>query len=255
MSMIIEVEIERHFPPNFFVSANEHNDNTSVSEDLGKALLVVATGIDENNIVRGNPNNYEPDFVINDNAGFEITFASNRELKKEKGNIARLKKGKYKIQDMENDLIKSIEDSISEKATKKKAGNYQTIEKVSVLVISLEPLLYWYGYLHDFDHPKTLKRRDAFFSTLYDEYIASSILENIYIAQLTEFTTIIFFDLKAFHNNSDECLTEIGAEKENLYKLPRCFKIGEKIISDSISNDSPKIIYKFGDIFWEIDKS
>ena len=227
--------------------------DVSPSESLGKAVLVVVTRINENDLRKGNPNQNEPDFILmNSNLGFEITFASNRE-DNSKSSILRLRKSGYNVRNGEIDLIKSISYSINEKAKKKNKGNYKNVDGVSVLIISLDPLLIWYGDLHNFNHPFTLVKRDEFFKSLYIDYIQNSIFKNIFILQLTEFQTYVLFNIKNINENFGECITEIGST--NLNKLPHCIITNKSRIDGSIINGDPLIIYKYRNFFLERKKT
>lgn len=240
--MYVKVELNRFFPPNFL---NGSKKSSSPSESLAKAALIVANEINENVIRRGDPNQNEPDFVIEENRGLEVTFACNKD-DETGGSIVRLRKD-YDIKSIEDDIIKSISDSIQEKARKKSKGNYQKVKKVSIIVLCVEPLLFWYGFLHGFNYPSTLKKRDAFFSEIFDNYIQNDIFENVYILQLTEFKTYLLFDLLAIENNSSTCITEIGSTK--IEQLPYCEITNLTKTENSLIQDHLSVSYTYKNIF------
>jgi hypothetical protein len=261
--MSVNVNIDRIFPPNFFISANDDNFQISSSEKLAKAILVVAKGINEDDIRKGDPQRHEPDLVIENNTGVEVTFASNRNGLYG-SNILRLKKGNHKINELETDLIDSISDSINEKSGKKNNGNYNGVNNVSLLVINLDPLLLWYGDLHGINQKegndlfsvmynnyiqKTLSRRDDFFDSIYSNYIGNDIFENIFILQMTEFKTFIFFDIKNFSNNEDNCMVEIGSN--SIYKFPHCIVTATNMTEDL----EVGITYHIHNIIMEMSKT
>ncbi|MDO9546970.1 MAG: hypothetical protein Q7J07_09530 [Pelolinea sp.] len=175
--MSVIVEIQRYFPPNFFDSANKKNGFVSRSEQLSKAVLCVTLGINGEEIRKGDPNNKEPDWVTRDNDGIEVTFASEREP----SSVLQAKTGVFNADDLEQEIIASISDSIKEKSDKKQKGNYLGISNVTVFIICLYPLLNWYGHLYGFNYPRYLGNRNKFFNSLYEKYIKSSEFKNIYI--------------------------------------------------------------------------
>ena len=242
--MTIIVSIERRFPPEFLAGTNSKDKTTSSSEKLGKAALLLAFGYGEKNLIRGNPDNFEPDFFTADNYGFEITFADNREGN-QNGSIARLKNGQFQIHDMETDIMYSINESLKDKKNKKQKGGYKKISNVSVFVISVEPLLYWYGDLKNFHYPHTQKNRNVFFQSLYQDYIESSIFDNIFIMQLTEYQSFVLFNVKGFAQNSSDCITELKSKNPN--SLPNCIITKTEMIDDG----SSLVRYEYHDVFFQ----
>jgi hypothetical protein len=235
--MTIIVNIERYFPPDFF----KGSDDISVSEKLGRAIIVSILDIDENSIKRGDPVNFEPDFITDTGSGFEITFASNRNADSG-SSIARLKKGNYHYSHSEEDLIASISDSVQDKADKKNNGNYKNISSVSPIIISIDTNLFWYDQEFTEKWPHTLIKKDAFFSELYKKYIETGIFENIFILLLTAEQTYVLFDIDGYYKNTDNCSITIGLR--SLENLPHSKVVG---ITDN-KKSGPLITYQYHDI-------
>lgn len=243
--MTIIVNMRRIFPPNFLTSARNNNGYLSPSEKLGKIILSFTHRIDENDIRKGDPENNEPDLMFKDNSGIEITFASNRQGNK-KSSIAQLKSN-YHISGVESEIIQSINDSVEEKAKKKSKGNYRNVNDISIMVITLEPYLFWYGYLHGINNPYVLQSRDEFFQSLYDSYIANSVFKNIYVLQLTEFKTYNLYNVNEFYKDTNDFIVEIGSDK--IENLPYCELIDLEMTEDSILDGFPLITYKYNNEF------
>ena len=246
--MGVIVEIERYFPPDFFASASAMNNQISRSEQLSKASLCVALDFTEDELRKGEPNKNEPDWIVGDSNGIEVTFAS----KREPSSVFEAKTGKFKVGDLEQEIIDKITTSVKEKFDKRQNGNYQGITNVTVFVICLDPLLNWYGYLYNFDHPELLRKRDSFFQTLYDNYIKDAGFENIYIFQLTEFMEYILYDIKSFITNPDVCITQLGIK--NTDKLPHCKVVNQKKNDASTLNGDPYLSYQFRTVIGKVEK-
>lgn len=237
--MTIIVEIERYIPPRFFVSANSENNEISRSEQLAKAVLRTIFGYREDQIQKGNPNNNKPDWIVGNFLGYEVTFASNRAS----NSIYATKMGEFNIHDLEHEIFTQIDASIVEKSKKVQSGNYSGVKETILFVICMEPIILWYGYLYGFDYPSELRRRDAFFENIYNDYINSKVFTNVFLLQLTEFKTYVLYDLRNFIKKPKDCITEIGISRLNM--LPHCKVLNVTDNGNSILQGYPLIEYRY----------
>lgn len=141
-----------------------------------------------------NPSKREPDFIVNDTHGFEMTLASKREGATTF--IQKFKTGHYASQNSERDLLAHLRASAARKAKKVRSGNY-CLEKINLVTLSPITVFSWWGDYFGSEIDSTDKRRQSkLFFEFQQQYIATGTFENIYIILLTFFKSFAVFDVK-----------------------------------------------------------
>ena len=211
---------EMFIPANLFESASKKNKYESLSERIVKAILINVLKISENEIVRGNPNLFEPDYVYK-SQGYEVTLAHADEKIKQMKGIAPINSG---VDKQEETLIKEIENAIKRKAEKK----YSV--KTTLTVFNLFPDTFWET---DFIKPKYYRleniqdhiladlwntKRNDFFNKIFKNYISNGLFDDIFIISLTCNNRYILYSINNFYKNKNY-KTYLGLN--NLY-LPHC---------------------------------
>lgn len=214
--------LELSLPPHFFESAKKENSFESVSERIVKAFLEDILNI--KNLRRGDPEIGEPDYMA-DELGFEVTFSIDQFLIPQLKGVRELDGAK---RDIEQSLIADITDAVLRKAQK----NYSCVP--NLVVLTLRTLPTWY-YPLGFSTTDTFerriweyaaKRRNKFFSDLYQNYILTNKFENIYIIQPTFNRTFAFFNIKDFGNNGDAFLTHVCPIQPQAFPIYRVLDAG-----------------------------
>lgn len=208
------IYITRFLPESFKEGTDKLNKSISQSEALSRAVFAFIKKMDDDEIIRGDANKGEPDFIFRQRFGLEVRFANNQS-DSSGGSIARIYKEQYAIIGIESDIINSITDAIEDKAKK----NYKGVDSISLFIVLIDPFFGWYK--QNLQSPKWTQSRDQFFEHLYKLYIESSKFQNIYILQLTEYKTYALFDILAFNNPPSVYLTVIGSDKITSL-LPYC---------------------------------
>lgn len=205
---------ELSIPPHFFDSAKAENHFESVSERIAKAFLKVVFNI--NDIVRGNPDLKEPDYIYGDQ-GYEVTFAINKSLIPQLKGVRDLDKSSTNI---EKALIVDITTAVNRKASKE----YSCKPNLVILAISTLPTWYSPIYFQESDPICRLgwkvatARRNKLFNELYQNYISTGKFCNIFIIQPTFDGTFAFYSIKDFECNNKNFLTHV--KSSNLKAFP-----------------------------------
>ena len=196
---------ELRIPPHFFDSAKAENHFESVSERIAKAFLSGIMNVSP--LLRGDDKQGEPDYVSGPN-GYEVTFAINSSLIPQLRGIKSLDGKKDNIEDS---LILDITDAVERKAAK----TYSCVPALVIIAIRTLPTWYHSLYFHE-SNPLAQKiwmvgaaKRDKLFCDLYEKYISSNKLKNIYIIQPTFNGTFAFFDVGGFVQKNEDFLTHV----------------------------------------------
>ena len=104
-----KMQIEVLYDPNLLVSKKE-------SEDYTMNTLNLLLNVNSELITSGDPNLFEPDFLINHEYGIEITRAA--QLTKKESIIGDIKSNKYNPSDFSLDNENAILNAIDEKINK-----------------------------------------------------------------------------------------------------------------------------------------
>lgn len=189
-----------------FASANKQNNYEALSEKLAKAFLANLLKVTDEQIIRGEPNKNEPDYICH-SKGYEITFCMNPET------ILKMK-GQMPITsetiNTEQEMIKYIN-----AAVKRKSKKHYSVS-TTLFLINLFPYLQWelsfpvakeitlenyYETVCSSILNDGLKTRDHFFKTLYNSYIENNVFDEILIACLTNDKKYIIYSINDFSNN------------------------------------------------------
>lgn len=205
--------LELSIPPHFFDSAKEENHFESVSERIAKSFLTDILNI--NDIKRGNPDLQEPDYIFGKH-GYEVTFAIKQSL------IPQLK-GVRKLDDTPQNIEESLIADITEAVNRKASKDYSCIPSLVIIAISSLPT--WYSPLFFKETDPICKmiwnvaaaKRDKLFHEIYQNYICTGKLENIYIIQPTFNGTFAFYDIAEFENNKENFLTHVQSNNPKAF--------------------------------------
>lgn len=215
-------------PPHFFDSAKAENCFESVSECIAKAFLSEIMHVSP--LVRGDDKQGEPDYVSGEN-GYEVTFAINSSLIPQLKGIKPLDGRKENI---EESLICDITEAVERKAAK----TYSCVPALVILAISTIPTWYHSLYFHESDPFAKMAwrvgaaKRDKLFHDLYEQYICTNKLKNIYIIQPTFDGTFAFYDIDKFAQNNESFLTHVKVSKPSAfptYQLVDAGDLGEAL--------------------------
>lgn len=189
-----------------FASADKQNNYEALSEKLAKAFLANLLKVTDDQITRGEPNKYEPDYICKDK-GYEITFCMNPET------ILKMK-GQKPITgetiNSEQEMIKYIN-----AAAKRKSKKHYSIS-TTLFLINLFPNPKWewnfpiekeitienlYDTVSSLILNGELETRNKFFKSLYSNYIENNIFADILIACLTNDKRYIIYNINNYANN------------------------------------------------------
>ena len=217
---------ELHIPPHFFDSANAENHFESVSERIAKAFLSDIMSISP--LVRGDDKQGEPDYICGEN-GYEVTFAISSSLIPQIKGVTGLDGKKNNI---EKSLISAITDAVERKASK----TYSCVPALVIIAIDTLPTWYHSLYFHESDLFAQMAwrvgaaKRDKLFHDLYEQYIRTNKLKNIYIIQPTFDGTFAFYNIDEFAQNNKNFLTHVKASNPKAfptYQLVDAGKLGD----------------------------
>ena len=217
---------ELHIPPHFFDSANAENHFESVSERIAKAFLSDIMSISP--LVRGDDKQGEPDYICGEN-GYEVTFAISSSLIPQIKGVTGLDGKKNNI---EKSLISAITDAVERKASK----TYSCVPALVIIAIDTLPTWYHSLYFHESDLFAQMAwrvgaaKRDKLFHDLYEQYIRTNKLKNIYIIQPTFDGTFAFYNIDEFAQNNKNFLIHVKASNPKAfptYQLVDAGKLGD----------------------------
>ena len=204
---------ELHIPPHFFDSANAENHFESVSERIAKAFLSGIMNISP--LLRGDDKKGEPDYICGED-GYEVTFAISSSL------IPQIK-GVKALDGKKNNIEESLIDAITDAADRKAAKTYSCVPALVIIAIDTLPTWYHSLYFHEADPFARLAwragaaKRDKLFHDLYEQYIRTNKLKNIYIIQPTFDGTFAFYDIALFAQKDDGFLTHVKASNPKAF--------------------------------------
>lgn len=159
-----EREMVAFLPPNFV--------HKSVNEPFIQEIMGLALG--RRNWSQGNPDKFEPDYFC-DGMPFEFTIASDR--KKKKNYIQRFRSATYESENVENDVIQYIRESVQQKLSKQ-----YSISNVHLCVLCLMDLTDWvldeYGSI---THHLTDYIREEFFLWIKQQCIETKKFNNVFV--------------------------------------------------------------------------
>lgn len=213
---------ELHIPPHFFDSANAENHFESVSERIAKTFLSGIMNISP--LIRGDDKQGEPDYICGEN-GYEVTFAISSSLIPQIKGVKALDGKKNNI---EESLVSTIIDAAERKASKK----YSCVPALVIIAIDTLPTWYHSLYFQDTDPFARLAwragaaKRDKLFYDLYEQYIRTNKLKNIYIIQPTFDGTFAFYDINLFAQKGDAFLTHVKASNPKAFPTYRIIDAG-----------------------------
>lgn len=232
---------EMYIPDLFFCSARKENDMESLSERIAKALLGNFLKVTQENIIRGNENAGEPDYLI-DSQGFEGTTALTEDR------ICQLR-GVKTLSDSESNVEEQLISVIQKAINKKKKKKYSV--KTSLIVFCLDPLPDWetvaeedktsiYNENNDtvtFFIKPYVSRKDTFFQSLYYDVIDNGLFQTVIIINLTLDKKIICYDIKQTVERTTMGKTIFEVKNDKM--IPLCHIV--EIIDDN--NSKPKYLY------------
>lgn len=214
---LLGVSMTAFLPANFF--------SKSVNEPFIQQIMRIALG--HENWLPGNADNFEPDYFC-DGVPFEFTIASDR---KKKGNyIQKLRSGTYTSEDMEQDVIQYIRESIQQKLGKK-----YSVSNVHLCVLCLIDLTYWvsdeYGSeTHDLlDHTRT-----SFFEWIKERCIDTEQFSNVFVIFPDAAAKWWVWDVKTGHKASVQLSAESILSQKVPFWLTR--EVYEDLINQTASN-------------------
>ena len=232
---------ELHIPPNFFDSAKAENHFESVSERIAKAFLSGIMNI--SSLIRGDDKQSEPDYICGTD-GYEVTFAISSSL------IPQIK-GVVALDGKKNNIEESLICAITDAAERKAAKTYSCVPALVVIAIDTLPTWYHSLYFHETDPFARLawragaKKRDKLFNELYELYIRTNKLKNIYIIQPTCDGTFAFYDVDLFVQK-DECfLTHVKASNPKAFPTYKLIDAGK--LTDVSSFEIKIVNYSFSE--------
>lgn len=233
-------ELELSIPPHFFDSTRKKNNSESVSERIAKLFLTEICKVQ--NLRRGDANVFEPDYVSGKN-GYEVTFAIKDSIIQQFKGIRPLDKS---FRNSESEVIADIKESLENK--KDKTYSVPT----SLVIITVDTIIPWYApfYMDLSDRfmqsywKQRNQRRNAFFNSIYKEYILSKKMENIFIINPTIKQEFALFDISAFYNGEKEAIIQVATDNPIAfpsYKITNVIKDDNPLFSKTtIINNSIK---------------
>lgn len=163
--MAYEIESCLYLPNDFF--------DKNVNETFIKLLIENALSLEPGDWIKGNPNKFEPDY-FHRNIPFEFTIASDR---KNNNVIRKLRNYDYTSDNLEEDVIKYISESIQAKAKKK-----YSVNNVCLCVLCILDMFNWisdkYGCK---SHSISEHIHLNFFKDINNRYIDTEKFANIFI--------------------------------------------------------------------------
>ncbi|MGN0196520.1 MAG: hypothetical protein ACI4B8_00795 [Candidatus Gastranaerophilaceae bacterium] len=214
---------ELHIPPHFFDSANAENHFESVSERIAKAFLSGIMNISP--LIRGDDKQGEPDYICGKD-GYEVTFAISSSL------IPQIK-GIKALDGKKNNIEESLICAITDAAERKAAKTYSCVP--ALVIIAIDTLPTWYHSLYFYEaNPfarlawkTTTAKRNKLFRDLYEQYVHTNKLKNIYIIQPTFDGTFAFYDIELFAQKKDSFLTHVKASNPKAFPTYHLVDAGE----------------------------
>lgn len=159
-----ELEMVVYLPPNFM--------HKSVNEPFIQEIMELALG--RKNWRQGKPDKFEPDYLC-DGIPFEFTIASDR--KKKKNYIQRFRSATYETENVEDDIIQYIRESVQQKLSKQ-----YSVANVHLCVLCLMDLTDWvldeYGSI---THHLTDHIREEFFLWIKQQCIETKRFNNVFV--------------------------------------------------------------------------
>ena len=214
---------ELHIPPYFFDSAKAENHFESVSERIAKAFLSDIMNISP--LIRGDDKQGEPDYICGEE-GYEVTFAISSAL------IPQIK-GVKTLDGKKNNIEESLICAITDAADRKAEKTYSCVPALVVITIDTLPTWYHTLYFHESDPFAKMAwrvgaaKRDKLFHDLYEQYIRTNKLKNIYIIQPTFDGTFAFYNINEFAQKNEDFLTHVKASKPKAFPIYRLVDAGE----------------------------
>ncbi len=194
---MLEIRYKRYYPKSFFYSTNDKQGVVSLSEQLSRAIIIHTLGLDENEIAKGYPQKKQPDYIIGNKNGLEVTFAASAST------IPQILTGRFDGVDIEDEVIASVAQACSRKMEKVAVGNYASVDSTGLFLIELDPIYPWYQEIFGRVAPDLGEKRDLFFLRLYEEYILSGVFSDIYLLIFTELENYVLFSLKTFNERRE----------------------------------------------------
>lgn len=212
------VSITAFFPRNFF--------NKSVNEPFIQQIMQIVLG--SKDWRPGNADKFEPDYFC-DGIPFEFTIASNR---KKKGNhIQELRSGTYTSEDVEQDVIQYIRESVQQKLEKK-----YSVHNVHLCVLCLIDFTQWvlgeYGsetqYLLD-------QSRTSLFDWIRERCINTEKFSNVFVTFPDAEAKWWAWDVRTGHKAS----VQLSDENILSQKVPFCLtsEAYKGLKKQAVSND------------------
>lgn len=215
---------ELHIPPHFFDSAKAENHFESVSERIAKAFLSEIMNISP--LLRGDDKKEEPDYVSDEN-GYEVTFAISSSL------IPQLK-GVKSLDGQKDNIEESLMRDITDAVTRKAAKTYSCVPALVIIAIRTLPTWYHSLYFHESDPFAQMAwrvkaaKRDKLFHDLYEQYISTNKLKNIYIIQPTFDGTFAFYDIDRFAKSKENFLTHVKVSNPKAFPTYQVVDAGKR---------------------------
>lgn len=219
---------ELHIPPHFFDSAKAENHFESVSERIAKAFL--SDIMKAAPLLRGDDKKGEPDYVCGED-GYEVTFAISSSL------IPQIK-GVKELDGKKNNIEESLICAITYAAVRKAAKTYSCVPALVIIAIDTLPTWYHSLYFHESDPFAQMAwrvgaaKRDKLFHDLYEQYIRTNKLKNIYIIQPTFDGTFAFYNIDEFVQKNEDFLTHVNVSK------PKAFPTYHLVDAEELANVS-----------------
>ena len=232
---------ELHIPPHFFDSAKAENHFESVSERIAKAFLSGIMNISP--LLRGDDKKGEPDYICGTD-GYEVTFAISSSL------IPQIK-GVKALDGKKNNIEESLIDAITDAADRKAAKTYSCVPALVIIAIDTLPTWYHSLYFHEADSFAQLAwragaaKRDKLFHDLYEQYIRTNKLKNIYVIQPTFDGTFAFYDIDLFAQKDDGFLTHVKASNHKAFPTYQLVDAGK--LADVSSFEIKIVNYSFSE--------
>jgi hypothetical protein len=190
---MLEIRYKRYYPKSFFYSTNDKQGVVSLSEQMSRAIIIHTLELDENTVVKGYPGKKQPDYIIDNKNGMEVTFAASAST------IPQILTGHFDGVDIENEIATSIVEACERKMEKVIEGNYANVESTGLFLIELEPIYPWYQEAFGGTAPELGENRDALFAKLYEYYIVNGVFSDIYLLIFTELENYVLFSIRAFN--------------------------------------------------------
>ena len=226
---------ELRIPPYFFDSAKAENHFESVSERISKAFLSGIMNISP--LLRGDDKQSEPDYICGED-GYEVTFAISSSL------IPQIK-GVKALDGKKNNIEESLICAITDAADRKAAKTYSCVPELVIIAIDTLPTWYHSLYFHEDDLFAQMAwrvgaaKRDKLFHDLYDKYICTDKLKNIYIIQPTFDGTFAFYDINNFIKKDKNFLTHVKVDNPKAFPTYQLVDAGDL---DDVTSFEIKIV-------------